>query len=171
VKALLFADIEGFSALTEDRVPDFFEQVMSRLAVVIDRHGDRVHSRNTWGDAIHLVLDTATDAAHLALEIQAELQATRDALGWPSLSARIGGHVGPVFHGFDHVTGTDAFYGTHVTRAARIEPRTPPGEVYVTESFAALVALDGATSARLEYVGHVPTAKDYGSFPMYVLRR
>lgn len=171
VKALLFADIVGFSALAEDRVPDFFEQVMARLATVIERHGDRVRSRSTWGDAIHLVLDTATDAAHLALEIQDELRAARDALAWPSLSARIGGHAGPVFHGFDHVTGFDTFYGTHVTRAARIEPRTPPGEVYVTESFAALVALDGSTSTRLEYVGHVPTAKNYGSFPMYVLRR
>lgn len=171
VMAMLFADVKGFSALGEDELPDFFEKVMARLATVIDSFGETVRYRNTWGDAVYVVLDSATDAAHLALAMQDELREARDELGWPALTARIGGHAGPVFDGYDHVTGGPTFYGTHVTRAARIEPRTPPGEVYVTENFAALVALDGDTAARLEYVGHVPTAKDYGAFPMYVLRR
>ena len=171
VKAMLFADVKGFSALGEDELPDFFEKVMARLARVIDSFGETVRYRNTWGDAIYLVLDTATDAAHIALALQEELLVARDELGWPTLTARIGGHAGPVFDGHDHVNNEPTFYGTHVTRAARIEPGTPPGEVYVTENFAALVALDGNTDARLEYVGHIPTAKDYGAFPMYVLRR
>jgi len=36
----------------------------------------------------------------------------------------------------DPVTSTRAFIGTHVSRAARIEPVTPPGEVYASESVA-----------------------------------
>ncbi len=171
VMAMLFADVKGFSALGEDELPEFFEHVMARLARVIDGFGETVRYRNTWGDAVYLVLDTASDAARLALAIQEELVVAREALGWPTLTARVGGHAGPVFDGHDHVTDEPTFYGTHVTRAARIEPRTPAGEVYVTENFAALVALDATAATRLEYVGHVPTAKDYGAFPMYVLRR
>lgn len=170
VKAMLFADVKGFSALGEDELPDFFETVMARLARVVDSFGDTVRYRNTWGDAVYLVIDTAGDAARISLAMQAELLGARDELGWPTLTARIGGHAGPVFAGHDHVTDEATFYGTHVTRAARIEPRTPPGEVFVTENFAALVALEGDAAIRLEYVGHVPTAKDYGAFPMYVLR-
>lgn len=168
---MLFADVKGFSALGEDELPVFFEKVMGRLARIIDSFGDAVRYRNTWGDAIYLVLETAPDAARLALALQEELRAMRESLDLPVLTARIGGHAGPVFDGYDHVNAEPTYYGTHVTRAARIEPGTPPGEIYVTEHFAALVALDGLDDARLEYVGHVPTAKDYGAFPMYVLRR
>jgi hypothetical protein len=57
------------------------------------------------------------------------------------------------------------------TRTARIEPRTPEGDVYVTDPFAALVALEAADDLSCQYVGHIPTAKDYGTFPMYVLKR
>ncbi|MEZ5246121.1 MAG: adenylate/guanylate cyclase domain-containing protein [Acidimicrobiales bacterium] len=171
IKAMLFADVKGFSALGEDELPAFFEKVMARLARVIDTFGGAVDYRNTWGDAIYLVMDRASDAARLALALQEELRAMREPLGMPGLTARIGGHAGPVFDGYDYVNDEPTYYGTHVTRAARIEPGTPPGEVYVTEHFAALVALDGIDGARLEYVGHVPTAKDYGAFPMYVLRR
>jgi hypothetical protein len=171
VKAMLFADVKGFSTLREDELPSFFEEVMARLARVIGTFGEAVDYRNTWGDAVYLVLERASDAARLALALQEELRSMREPLGMPGLTARIGGHAGPVFDGYDYVNDEPTFYGTHVTRAARIEPGTPSGEVYVTEHFAALVALDGIDGARLEYVGHVPTAKDYGAFPMYVLRR
>jgi hypothetical protein len=57
-----------------------------------------------------------------------------------------------------------------VTRAARIEPVTPPGEVFVTEAMAAALALSGEASVRPEYVGSTQLAKNYGSLRMYVLR-
>ncbi len=88
-----------------------------------------------------------------------------------SLGLRIGAHVGPVFEGWDPVMKQPAFYGTEVTRTARIEPRTPEGEVYVTDAFAALLALDDDETMSCQYVGHIPTAKNYGVFPMYVLKR
>lgn len=52
-----------------------------------------------------------------------------------------------------------------------VEPRTPVGDVYVTDPFAAMLTLEGDPSLSCQYVGHVPSAKDYGSFPMYLLRR
>jgi class 3 adenylate cyclase len=68
------------------------------------------------------------------------------------------------------VTGS-TYWGRSVVTAARIEPRTPEGEVYVTEPFAALLALDPAAGIAAEYVGHLRTAKGFGELPMYVLRR
>ena len=61
--------------------------------------------------------------------------------------------------------------GRELVRAARIEPRTPPDQVYVTGSFAALLVLDPDNQVAAEYVGHVTTAKDFETIPMYVLRR
>ena len=61
--------------------------------------------------------------------------------------------------------------GSHVSRTARIEPVTPPGEVYVTEMFAAALELEGEATLACDYVGHMPAAKDYGKLRMYRLRR
>ena len=55
--------------------------------------------------------------------------------------------------------------------AARIEPRTPEGEVYVTHPFAALAALAGDLSIACQYVGTLPTAKGLGSLPVFALHR
>ena len=46
---------------------------------------------------------------------------------------------------------------------------TPPGDVYVTEPFAAMVALHAPYRFRCRYVGQVDLAKKYGAFPMYRL--
>ena len=170
VRAILFADVKGFSELAEQEIPDFFEKVMGGLVGVIDRYGEAVSYRNTWGDALYVVFDEPMPAARCALEIQARLETLRSELGWTELAARIGVHAGPVYDGYDPVRDAPTHYGTHVNRAARIEPRTPPGQVYVSASFAALLALDDSgNELRAEYVGHVPTAKDYGTFPMYLL--
>jgi hypothetical protein len=61
--------------------------------------------------------------------------------------------------------------GVHVSRTARIEPITPVGSVYVTEAFAAALALDRTGKFTTEYVGHIPAAKDWGKLRVYVLRR
>mgnify|MGYP006196110169 CR=1 FL=1 len=54
---------------------------------------------------------------------------------------RLGGHFGPVFEATDPVLGLINCFGAHVSRTARIEPVVPPGEVYVSEAFAARLAL------------------------------
>jgi hypothetical protein len=63
------------------------------------------------------------------------------------------------------------YWGRELTRAARIEPRTPEGEVYVTDAFAALLALERSAPFVTEYVGRVTTAKDFETIPMYRLQR
>jgi class 3 adenylate cyclase len=171
LRGILFADIKGFSQLAETQLPEFFEGVMAALAEVLRTYGEGLLYRNTWGDALYLVFSETGAAAACALDLQDRLAELAEETGWEGLTARIGGHAGPVFDGYDYVCDEPTFYGSHVTRAARIEPRTPPGEVYVTADFAALVAVSGRTDLHVEYVGQVPTAKDYGAFPMYLLMR
>ena len=61
------------------------------------------------------------------------------------------------------------YYGRALSRAARIEPITPPGTVYVTEAFAAILLLESRGEFTCTYVGQVPLAKGYGTFRMYDL--
>jgi hypothetical protein len=172
VRALLFADVRGFATLDDEQLPWFTSHVLGALADVLVRHDESVCYRNTWGDAIYVVLTDAVEAAACALELQ-DAMAGIDlhAHGLPSrLALRLGGHLGPVFPVRDPVLGTDAFMGSHVSRTARVEPVTPPGTVFVTEPFAAALELAGSQFA-CDYVGHMPAAKDFGRLRMYRLRR
>jgi hypothetical protein len=63
------------------------------------------------------------------------------------------------------------FFGAHVSRAARIEPVTPEGCVYVTETLAAVLAIHGADRFECDYVGNTEMAKQYGRLRMFLLRR
>jgi class 3 adenylate cyclase len=140
---------------------------------VLERHRDRVEFANTWGDGLYVVLRDPRSAMDCALDLQAEVAALDcPALGLPhDLALRIGGHAGPVFAMADPILARLNFMGSHVSRTARLEPITPEGEVYVTEAFAALIALECDPRLNCDYVGILPAAKGYGSFRMYVLRR
>ncbi|MDH3538452.1 MAG: TRAFs-binding domain-containing protein [Acidimicrobiia bacterium] len=173
LRAMVFADFRGFSLLDERQVFVFFESVMAAMAASIDRSGDEVLFRNSWGDGLYLVYRTVRGAAAGALALQEAFGGLDlEELGLPSgMGLRVGVHAGPVFAAIDPILGERSFFGTHVTRTARIEPRTPPGEVYMTASSAALLALDPVPDMAPEYVGHFATAKEFGVFPMYVLTR
>lgn len=170
LKTMLFGDVKGFSKLTEAQIPGFVQHVLGTLGRVLARYGDHVLYRNTWGDGLFLVLGDAAIGARCALALQAALEALDlSAFGLPdTLALRLGGHFGPVYETTDPVQGVTNYFGAHVSRTARIEPVTPPGEVYVTEQFAARLALEPAGFA-CDYVGQVPAAKGYGTMRMYHL--
>ncbi|MGQ0590495.1 MAG: adenylate/guanylate cyclase domain-containing protein [Sphingosinicella sp.] len=171
--AILFTDFAGFSTLSETALPAFWDGVMHRVAEVLDRHGDEVACRNSWGDALYAVMQSATGAAEIALELQDALARFDYAtLGLDGAGGmRIGVHYGPAYRTIDRITGRTTFYGTEVSKAARIEPVTPPGAVFVTEPFAAILALEAGSRFTSRYVGRIPLAKKYGDYPMYRLTR
>jgi adenylate cyclase len=84
---------------------------------------------------------------------------------------RVALHYGPTYVGRDPVRRGVAHYGVEISRAARIEPVTPSGSVYVTESFAAVLEMDAPGRFVCNYVGQVSLAKGYGIFPLYGLTR
>ena len=173
VQSMIFADVNGFSRLSDEELPRFCERVLGAFAEVLADYVSSIEYRNTWGDALYVVLGDTAEASGCALDLQAAMAGIDlEAEGLPThLALRLGAHLGPVFPMWDPVLGEQGFMGSHVSRTARIEPVTPPGSAYVTEQFAAALALDGREEFGCDYVGHMPAAKDYGRLRMYRLRR
>lgn len=173
IRALIFADFAGFSALSDGQVAVFQEQVMSRLAATVEHAQPHLLSGRTWGDGMYLVLDDVAAAADCALTLQeAVLAMDFPSHGLPGLRGlRVAAHATPVFEGWDPIGGNRLFYGAGVTQTARIEPRTPEGEVYATHPFAALALLERDRTFDCQYVGVLPTAKGFGTLPLFALRR
>lgn len=173
VKSMLFGDVKGFSKLREVQLPIFAREILGTFSRVLESFGPRVPVKNTWGDALYVVAEDAVTGADCALSLQEAIAGLRpESHGLPAhLGLRLGGHTGPVFPIDDPVLGYRSYMGVHVSRTARIEPITPVGSVYVTEAFAAALALDRAGRFTTEYVGHIPAAKDWGKLRVYVLRR
>jgi hypothetical protein len=172
VRSLLMGDMRGSSKLIDAQYPAFARVVLGAFAVVLARYDRDIEYRNTWGDGLISVLSNAPAAARCALDLQRAMAGVDlHAAGLPAhLAFRLSGHVGPVFLLPDPVLGRVSFMGSHLSRTARIEPVTPPGAVYVTEAFAALLELSGSRDLGCDYVGHLPAAKDYGRLRMYHLR-
>ncbi|HLY54072.1 MAG TPA: adenylate/guanylate cyclase domain-containing protein [Stellaceae bacterium] len=173
VRAMLFCDIKGFSRLTDSELPRYVGEMLGALGRVVNLYRADVSFGNTWGDGLFLVFEDATRAASCALELQDVVtRLDLPALGLPPhLGMRVGGHVGPVYAAFDPVLQTTNYFGAHVSRAARIEPVTPPGCVYVTEPFAATLAFEAAEDFTCDYVGVTEAAKHYGAMRMFLLHR
>ncbi len=173
VRAIIFSHYRGYVQLTEAAIPAFIQQVMGRIAEVLNRRGDAVCGRNTWGDALYVVVKDPASAASIALEI---VEALRSVAVEPAPSGEqegigIGLHFGPVYQEVDRVTGKDGFYGTEVTLTARIEPKTFPGEIFATQAFAAILAVTEPARFSARYVGQTELAKGYGILPIYRLER
>lgn len=173
VMALLFADAVGFSALNDLEVPLFVSRCLGRIADLVAARHDQVTVRETWGDGLFLAFRSVRAAGLFALELLDLMQRTdwlAEGFSNP-LAMRLALHAGPVHFTEDPITGLSKCCGTHVSRAARLEPKTPSGQVYASEAFAALVAMEGVDDFRCDYVKELEWAKRYGTFPAYVVRR
>ncbi len=191
LRSLVFGDIESFSALREPLLPKFWDVVIKGFSHVVEQfkrkprrnepeakpddngHYRKVLHYSTWGDALHAVLERAEDAAELSLMLQEWMaEANFAAHGLPSdLALRIGAHYGPVYKRTDGNTSEENWYGSEVSRAARIEPVADAGQICVSEPLAAVIALENAREYRCVYMGVRQAAKGYGEFRMYRLKR
>jgi class 3 adenylate cyclase len=142
------------------------------LSAIANLSADPTHTpltQNTWGDALYCVFATVREAGLFALNLCEQMRSIQWAeAGLPiNLNARIALHAGPVYRNIDPVTGQVNYIGTHVNHAARIEPITPPGKVYASQAFAAIAASEKVNEFTCDYVGQMPWAKHYGTFPTY----
>jgi class 3 adenylate cyclase len=173
IVAILFADAVGFSKLTEREVPRFVQHFLGAIAQLSRTFSASIIANNTWGDGLYFIFsdvgaggDFALQLADLVMKTNWEEKGLR-----PETNLRIALHAGPVYEFNDPITGQRSYSGTHVSRAARIEPITPPGQVYASEAFAALAAAQRTRTFSCDYVGQTPMAKGYGTLPVYHLRR
>lgn len=173
LKTLLFADFAGFSRLHDAFAPLFQESFLRIAAAQIEASTVKPLEAKTWGDALYIVFDTPQLGAEFALRLRESMLAVDwTALGLPDSSQiRIALHAGPVFCGFDPIIGRRSYFGSSVTKTARIEPVTPPGMVYASEAFAATLAATGQVDYGLEYIGRLALAKGYGESRIYRLER
>jgi class 3 adenylate cyclase len=173
VVGLLFADVAGFSRLSESETPLFVEHVLGTIAAEMARAARPPILANTWGDGLYCVFRDVGDTGIFALDLCEAMQA----IDWIArgfrgdIALRVGLHAGPAYECIDPVTKRPTYIGAHVSRAARIEPITPPNEVYASGAFAALARAEAVREFRCSYVGQTPLAKSYGTFPTYVVHR
>ena len=173
IEAMLFADAVGYSRLTEEQVPLFFEHYMGTIAEFNDATTHKSAHIETAGDGMYMVFDDPGTAGHYALQLS-ELVNSQDwaSRGLPAdLGIRVGLHCGPVFVGSDPITNLPLYTGIHTSRTARIEPITPPGQVYASSAFAAVATARDIEGLRFSYIGRTQLAKHYGVLPLYHVKR
>ncbi len=171
--AMIFADIANFSAMREGQIPHFVGTVLPALVAAYTGLGAAPLIANSWGDGIFLGYETVSAAAHAAFALRDAFEALDlGGLGLPhNLALRVGAHFGPAHFAQDPVTGAANAYGTEVIFAARIEPATPPGSIYASEAFAAMLNLSAPQTYVCEPAGRKPLRKGLPEKPLYSLRR
>ena len=170
LRAILFGDIKGFSKLHEAQINVFVDEILGLFGHVLDGMPGKVLFRNTWGDGIFVILPDVLTAAECAIKMQKQLaQLIEQKKEFANHALRLGAHFGPVIEKYDPVLKKTNYFGVHVSRAARVEPVTPPGKVYATWPFASQIAILKNAPVRVDYVGDLPAAKSYGHLQMYVL--
>jgi adenylate cyclase len=125
----LFADIAGFTALTEAHGGERAVQLAEEFANAVRAELPRVHGEyvKAIGDALMLRVPDPADAVHLALWI------THNAMsGHNAPSVRVGGNHGSA------VERSGDYFGTTINVAARVSALAAGGEVLVTGQMAAL---------------------------------
>ncbi len=172
VRALLFADVKGYSQFSE-RDCILFRKILHECVArdVIAPHAAAILAKNTWGDALHIVLDGLAEAGRLALDLQCWMK--RMDWGREGLSLvprlRVSLHAGLVTRLPNAISGGFDYVGRNTSRAARIEPITYEGQVFASGAYAALLALENPPDIVLDYVGIRQLPKGAGAIPVFLL--
>jgi class 3 adenylate cyclase len=140
--SVLFADIVGFTPLSETMTPEELVSVLDEVFSAFDRAATArgLEKIKTIGDAYMVASGLPTPRAdHLeaiadmALDMRRAIHAVNEHRGL-QLAVRIGIHTGPVVAG---VIGTKKFsydiWGDTVNTASRMESHGSPDQIHVTE--------------------------------------
>jgi class 3 adenylate cyclase/tetratricopeptide (TPR) repeat protein len=172
IRAMLFADVVGSSKIMEEQVPNFVEHFMGAINRLVAESPDKPLLKNTWGDALYSVFASVQEGGNFALQLRDLVSGTDwEAKGLPKeLNLRISLHAGPVYCYKEPLFKELEYAGSHIVRAARIEPITPPGQVYASQQFAALASTRRVQGFTCEYAGRIPLPKHAGIIPLYLVR-
>ncbi len=155
VTSVLFADLVGFTPLSESRDPEEVRELLSRYfaesRTVIGRYGGTVEK--FIGDAVMAVWgvpttheDDAERAVRAGLELTSVVAGIGEDVGAPGLALRVGVVTGEVAVTIG-ATAEGMVAGDAVNTAARVQSAAQPGSVYVDEATRSLTAAAIAYSA------------------------
>jgi class 3 adenylate cyclase/tetratricopeptide (TPR) repeat protein len=170
LRSMLFADLVGSSRFDPQLMPALLGHFLEEARRLIGQDPVQPLLRNTWGDGLFLVFEHVEDAARLAIRLARELR-WPDGHDGPHPEIRVSLHAGPVVLAHDAILERDNVFGHHVIRAARVEPVTPPGEVFATEEAAALLRATGRERFHCVYMGRISMPKGFGETPIYRIDR
>lgn len=170
---LLFSDIKGFSKLTEDQFETFATKLIPEIYARLREHIDCALAWNTWGDAVFAAYEDPAKIVEFALRYRDIFYTslTTEIIG-VQLKPRIACHFGEATLVHDISLGKNNLFGKNVNTAARLEPSTRPGEIFVTRDFQQ--ACENSPSfkkdIRFDPVGRVICAKAFGELDTFRLR-
>lgn len=139
VVTVLFADLVGFTSLSErldpERVKDLVDRCFDRMALDVTSFGGQVDK--IVGDAMVALFGATTAheddperAVRAALRMQATLAEEAEAIG-QELRMRVGINTGEVLVGAMRAAGSVTAMGDVVNTASRLQTSAAPGEVLV----------------------------------------
>lgn len=176
-RTLLFADVLGFSQLSDSQVASYCEVLLGEVEKLVANTQNKPLELNTWGDGLFMVFEEAGHGAEFALALcELMKRGNRESLwanaGLPNeLAMRVSLHSSPVKQLTNPLTKKLSHWGHNVSVAARIEPITPANQVYGSASTAALIAAEGRSDLSADFVGMVPLAKSFGTLELFRIYR
>ncbi len=173
IRALLSIEIVNYKKIAERQVPVFIREFKAPVAQLIAEMPFPPVTTESWSKSHAFTFARLQDAALFALELRDRFGRTPwAALGLPAdLGIRLVLHAGPVFSFFDPVLQRSTCLGSHVVRSARIEPITPPGQVFASQEFAALCSADDLAAVSFEFLGRLRIGRLFDEAPLYRLDR
>lgn len=170
-QAFAFADVAGYGGLDEEQIRTFQTQFIPALHDFLHRQTTPPRFCETWGDALFIGFPDLRSAARLSLELQSFF--TR--YPWQDhgfdkpLRLRIALHCGPALVVFNPFLGRTTFTGSHVSRAARIEPVADEGQVFCSRAFQLCCRALDINGFTFIYAGEFRLPKNSGREKIYRL--
>lgn len=133
------------------------DETQRRVAALLPESG--VVHREIFGEHIRLFFETPAAAARTAIRIASETSET------------LGLHAGPVRVSTHPLIENRVIRGEHARKADDLAALEPPGIIYSSQEFAALLGLNPVSGVRCEFLGHRALRKGSAREPIFQLRK
>jgi len=169
----VFSDLAGFSKLSEPEIGVFQKQIIPDLYLQLENLRKKAKVFNTWGDAVFAVFENCKDAVDWMLKYR-DFFTSNEMKKYPikRVLPRIAAHAGEAEIISDPLLGSPNAFGHKINMAARIEPVTRPGDIFVTSQFKSNT-IDNLEPNYVEFdeIGYVSLAKSFGEAELFRLRK